>query len=72
MVGKGVMGALRVVGINGRYKDVEFGIGSGFNDEDRKDVWKPGDIVKYKYFPLGSKDAPRFPVYLGRRSKLDM
>jgi DNA ligase-1 len=30
-----------------------------------------GKLVKYKYFAIGVKDAPRHPVFLGFRSKLD-
>jgi len=56
---------------------VEFGIGSGFTAEDRQRFWNNkqkviGTIVKYKYFPTGSKDKPRFPVFLSFRSKDDM
>lgn len=31
-----------------------------------------GRIVKYKYFPTGSKDKPRFPVFLGFRDAIDL
>lgn len=56
---------------------VEFSIGSGFDDCLRKEIWQNRDkyhntIVKYKYQSIGIKDAPRFPVFLGFRSKLDM
>lgn len=72
MIGKGTLGALRVVGLNGPYKGVHFNIGTGFDDALRKEIWNNKDAwafetVKYKYFPLGSKDAPRFPVFLGLR-----
>lgn len=30
-------------------------------------ITNPEIIVKYKYFPMGSKDKPRFPTYLGIR-----
>lgn len=77
LVGRGDLGALIVKGINGTYKDVEFNIGTGFNDAERKDLWERrmgllGFPVKYKFFPLGSKDKPRFPVWLGFRDKRDM
>lgn len=77
MVGKNTLGALKVVGVNGTYKGVEFNIGTGFDDDTRLAIWEnrkkwDGMIVKYKFFPLGSKDAPRFPVFLGVRSKGDM
>jgi DNA ligase 1 len=69
--GKGTLGALVVVGCNGPYKGVKFNIGSGFDDTTRAAIWadaeSAGRIVKYKYFPTGSKDAPRFPVFLGFR-----
>jgi DNA ligase 1 len=73
--GKGTLGALVVLGLNGPYKGVEFNIGSGFDDALRLDIWEDragpiGAIVKYKYFPTGSKDAPRFPVFLGFREDL--
>lgn len=56
---------------------VEFDIGTGFDDKLRDDLWAVrdtlvGQIAKYKSFPIGGKDAPRFPVFLGFRSKLDM
>lgn len=74
MVPKGTLGALRVVDI---HSGVEFDIGTGFDDAVRADLWKRrtkivGSIVKYKYFPTGSKDKPRFPVWLGFRDKRDM
>jgi len=55
---------------------VAFGIGSGFTDEDRQRFWNNkqkviGCIVKYKFFPTGSKDKPRFPVFLGFRDAID-
>lgn len=31
-----------------------------------------GKLVKYKYFPTGSKDKPRFPVFLGFRDPIDL
>lgn len=72
MKGKDTLGALRVKGINGRYKGVEFSVGSGFNDQDRRLIWLSqsrhlGFTIKFKYFPIGGKDAPRFPTFLGFR-----
>jgi DNA ligase-1 len=77
MVGKGTLGALKVVGVNGVYKGVAFNIGTGFDDALRAEIWAnqprwQGAVVKFKYFPSGSKEAPRFPVFLGQRSKGDM
>lgn len=56
---------------------VEFSIGSGFTEEQRRDIWSRqaeliGSFVKYKYFEVGVKDKPRFPVFLGFRDKRDI
>ena len=78
LTGRGDLGALIVEGINGTYKGVEFKIGTGFSDEERLDIWRKGlvdvagKIVKYQFFPSGSKDKPRFPTWLGFRDKIDM
>lgn len=55
---------------------VEFGLGSGFSSEERDALWKNrsglnGKVVKYKFFPSGSKDKPRFPTFQGFRSRID-
>ncbi len=76
MKGKDTLGALKVKGLNGTFKGVEFNIGSGFDDALRASIWAnrkewKGRIIKYKFFPIGSKSAPRFPVFLGERSKQD-
>ena len=68
-VGKGTMGALVVRDLT---TGVEFNIGTGFTAADRAGTWKPGEIVKYKSFPVGVKDKPRHPVFLGLRSKIDL
>lgn len=52
--------------------DVKFNIGSGFTEKQRKDIWNKkveliGSIVKYKYFEVGVKDKPRFPIFCGLR-----
>lgn len=51
---------------------VKFNIGSGFTEKQRKDIWNKkveliGSIVKYKYFEVGVKDKPRFPIFCGLR-----
>jgi DNA ligase-1 len=55
---------------------VEFGIGSGFDDALRKEIWENkdkylGKLIKYKYQEMG-KEAPRFPVFLGFRHEDDL
>lgn len=56
---------------------LEFSIGTGFNAAQRADFWTKkselvGKLVKYKYFPVGIKEAPRHPVFLGFRDPDDM
>ena len=67
--GKGTMGALIVRDV---VTGVEFNIGTGFTAEQRVGFWELkttniGQVVKYKHFPIGAKDKPRHPVYLGMR-----
>ena len=66
------LGSLIVV-----WRETEFSIGSGFTAEQRKEFWDQrnnliGKIVKFKYFSLGMKEAPRFPIFLGIRHSDDM
>jgi DNA ligase-1 len=71
--GRGDLGAL----ICQTREGIDFNIGSGFNDKDRDFIWKnrdlfQGQFVKYKSFKIGVKTAPRFPVYLGMRDRIDL
>jgi len=73
LVAAGKLGSLEVVNDAGE----KFNIGTGFTDADRVDLWNRavellGQTVKYKYFEVGSKNAPRFPTYLGFRHSDDM
>lgn len=66
--GKGSMGTLHV---RDRKNGVEFHVGTGFTAADRAAMWlRPpiGLTIKYKFFPVGVKDKPRHPVFLGFRS----
>lgn len=77
LVGKNTLGGFEVRGINGDFKDVEFKVPGNTTDELQKKYWKarsslPGKIIKYKYFPIGVKDKPRLPIFLGFRDKRDM
>lgn len=56
---------------------VEFRIGTGFDQKTRQYIWNNKEyldrqMVRFKSFKIGEKDAPRFPVYLGFRSPIDM
>ena len=80
MVPANTLGALLVKDL---LTGVEFGIGSGFNDAQRKEIWETryewvGKIVKYKHFAVGAVEAPRFPIFIsgaefvGERHKDDL
>lgn len=69
LVPKGRAGGLAV---RDCYTGVEFTVGTGLDDRDKEGFWKHrknmiGKVVKYKFFPVGVKDKPRHPVYLGLR-----
>jgi len=68
-VGKGVAGGLNVRDLK---TGVEFDVGTGFNDAQRAEIYAApeqfiGQIIKYKFLPVGVKDKPRHPVFLGFR-----
>ena len=72
--GMGVLGALTVRGLTA-FEGVEFEIGTGFTAADREALWRDspvGRIAKFKHFPVGAKDKPRHPVFLGWRDPIDM
>jgi DNA ligase 1 len=75
-VGKGCLGGFELRALNGPCAGVEFRCGTGFDREQRILLWQSGHdygrdligkTVKIKSFPVGVKDAPRFPVFLGFR-----
>lgn len=72
LVPANTLGALIV-----EYDGQELGVGSGFDDATRKYIWENrdtylGKLAKIKYFPIGIKELPRFPVYIGIRSEDDL
>lgn len=73
LVGTGVLGGFNVRDMKTK---VVFSIGTGFDAAQRKQYWIDqkqlvGKNVKYKFFPSGSKDKPRHPVFLGFRDERD-
>lgn len=69
---KNTLGALKV---RDTMTGVEFDIGTGFTDAERQEIWDnkaswATRVVKYKFLPIGVKDKPRHPVYLGLRQDL--
>lgn len=68
MIPAGTLGALIVVipGVNNL--DVKFKIGTGFDDEQRKEIWDNKDnylnkTVTFKFQEISKYDVPRFPVF---------
>lgn len=56
---------------------VEFKIGSGLTDQERQEIWDNqgewiGKLIKFKYFPIGTDEKPRQPIYLGVRDERDL
>lgn len=69
--GKGTLGALKVEDVA---SGVAFDVGTGFSDEERQHIWDNrgawlGRTIKYKSLPIGVKEKPRHPVYLGPRDE---
>ena len=67
--GKNTLGAFLVRDV---VTGVEFAIGTGLTALQRGVFWQRQDdylntVIKYKFFPVGVKDKPRHPVYLGPR-----
>jgi DNA ligase-1 len=73
MVPAGTLGAWIVENEEGQ----QFKVATGMTAADREEYWEKkddmiGQLVKYKFQESGAKDLPRFPVFLGIRSELDM
>lgn len=69
------LGALVVTNEEG----VTFNIGTGFTAAKRDELWEMhkrggliGRLAKYKHFEVGTKEAPRFPVFIGLRDPIDL
>ena len=70
----GTLGALVVRDI---HSGVKFKIGTGLTAAERQKFWNlraslRGLLVKYQYFPTGSKEKPRFPSFQGFRHRIDL
>lgn len=74
LVGKNTLGAFLVRDVKSK---IEFSIGTGLTAADRQAAWNSqkalkGKLLKYKFFAVGVKVAPRHPVFLGYRDKVDL
>lgn len=77
LVGKDTLGAFLLYGKFEDGREFECRCGSGLNDALRQKIWNDPasyrhQIVKIKYFNVGIKDKPRFPIFLGFRHPDDM
>ena len=68
LVGADTLGRITVEMPDG----TKFGIGTGFDDKQRKEIWDnkdqyEGKIVTYEYRELTEYGVPRFPVFVGFR-----
>lgn len=68
----GTLGAIVV-----RWRGQALGIGTGFTAMQRDMIWVNrrsliGALAKFKYLPIGMKDLPRHPVFLGFRDRKDI
>lgn len=73
----GMLGALVCTGI-GAFVDIEFQIGSGYTETQRRELWDMhqrgelcGHLVRYKAQPIGGQERPRFPVFEALRHRDD-
>jgi len=67
------LGALEVVDVK---SGVSFNIGTGLTFADRDEIWKNRDkyrgrLVTYEFIPIGVKDKPRHPAFIGWRMEED-
>lgn len=72
MIPKNTLGSLIL-----KWEDKTFRCGTGFTDDLRQEIWNNrdkyfGSLVKIQYMDVGMKDLPRFPVFKGFRSFLDL
>lgn len=77
LVGMEMLGALTAEGQFPDGTPYKVRIGTGFDMAQRQEIWDNqidylGKLVKFKYFPGGVKEAPRFPVFLGFRDADDL
>lgn len=60
-----------------KYKETTFNCGTGFNDEQRKEIWNNknkylGKLASIRYMEVGAKDKPRIPSFIWFRDEDDL
>lgn len=73
LTASGLLGTF-IVEFNGEYINVAPG---KFNHEQRKEILENknayiGELLKFRHFPRGVKEKPRFPRAIGFRNKIDL
>lgn len=84
-VGKDTLGGFHCKMVTGHFKGVEFDVGSGWTDEERRALWyawqekksvkqfnKHHGLLRIKWQKVGADKKPRFPVADGFRDPDDM
>ena len=72
MVRSGMLGSFLCI-----WNDVTFNLGTGFDEAQRRRYWMfksntIGSLAKFKFQGVGPNGKPRFPVFLGFRSRDDV
>lgn len=70
-------GALGAFQVRDLASGISFALGAGFSAAERESFWRAGRtmlgaLARYRHFPSAATDKPRFPVFAGLRSPLDM
>jgi DNA ligase-1 len=60
-----------------QFGQIRVGTGQGLDDNLRANIWNNqerylGQLIKFKYQPVGTQDKPRIPIFLGFRDRSDM
>lgn len=79
MDGKIALNTMGALVVKGEYNGImtTFRVGTGFTAAERDWFWAQGDKlngarITFKFFPSGSKDRPRHPVFVSLRDEDDM
>ena len=79
-VGKGTLGGFTVQMFRGGGPlgdEFNIGTGIGLTEKYRQELWAiknklAGKVIKFRYQKIGTKDAPRQPIFLGFRNTKDL
>jgi DNA ligase-1 len=74
LVPGGTLGAFTVRNAQG---DFNVGMFKGLTAYDKQEIWNNrekylGKIIKFSYFPVGVKEVPRHPKFMGFRDSIDL